>query len=321
MEAFIPYQKAIEAYLTANSSRKEPQNLYDPIEYILNLGGKRLRPSLVLAAAAFYGVNHEKALPAAAAIEIFHNFTLVHDDIMDEATLRRGEQTIHEKWNLNTGILSGDVMLIEAYRYFENYAPDLALSLIKLFNKTAIEVCEGQQYDIDFESRTDVTESEYLHMIQYKTAVLVGCALKMGALIGEASEKESNHLYQFGLLLGTAFQIQDDYLDAFGSPENFGKTVGGDIIENKKTLLYIKAFELASEEQKNALEAAYADHTAQKIKKVKELFVLTGAEALVKQSVEVYTKLALKELEKLSIADNQKDLLTQFAHTLMVRNL
>ena len=321
MEAFIPYQKAIEAYLTANSSRKEPQNLYDPIEYILNLGGKRLRPSLVLAAAAFYGVNHKKALPAAAAIEIFHNFTLVHDDIMDEATLRRGEQTIHEKWNLNTGILSGDVMLIEAYRYFENYAPDLALSLIKLFNKTAIEVCEGQQYDIDFESRTDVTESEYLHMIQYKTAVLVGCALKMGALIGEASEKESNHLYQFGLLLGTAFQIQDDYLDAFGSPENFGKTVGGDIIENKKTLLYIKAFELANEEQKTALEAAYADHTAQKIKKVKELFVLTGAEASVKQSVEVYTKLALKELKKLSIADNQKDLLTQFAHTLMVRNL
>ena len=321
MEAFIPYQKTIEAYLRANSSRKEPQNLYDPIEYILNLGGKRLRPSLVLAAAEFYGVHHEKALPAAAAIEIFHNFTLVHDDIMDEATLRRGEQTIHEKWNLNTGILSGDVMLIEAYRYFENYAPDLALSLIKLFNKTAIEVCEGQQYDIDFESRTDVTESEYLHMIQYKTAVLVGCALKMGALIGEASEKESNHLYQFGLLLGTAFQIQDDYLDAFGSPENFGKTVGGDIIENKKTLLYIKAFELASEEQKTALEVAYADHTKQKIKKVKELFVSTGAEDSVKQSVEEYTKLALKELGSLSIDPTKKKLLSQFGHSLMVRNL
>jgi len=321
MEAFVPYQKAIVAYLEAYSNEKEPRNLYAPIEYILNLGGKRLRPSLVLAAAELYGVHHEKALPAAAAIEVFHNFTLVHDDIMDEAALRRGEPTIHEKWDLNTGILSGDAMLIEAYRYFENYPPNLALSLLKLFNKTALEVCEGQQYDVDFETRTDVTESEYLQMIQYKTAVLVGCALQMGALIGEASEKESNHLYQFGLLLGTAFQIQDDYLDAFGSPENFGKTVGGDIIENKKTLLYIKAFELANEKQKNELQFAYQDQTAQKVERVKELFVATGAEASVKQAVKAYTELALKELEKLSIADNKKELLTQFAHSLMVRNL
>ena len=321
MEAFIPYQKAIVAYLSANSSEKEPRNLYAPIEYILNLGGKRLRPSLVLAAAELYGVHHEKALPAAAAIEVFHNFTLVHDDIMDAAAIRRGEPTIHEKWNLNTGILSGDAMLIEAYRYFEKYPPSLALSLLKLFNKTALEVCEGQQYDVDFETRTDVTESEYLQMIQYKTAVLVGCALQMGALIGEASERESSHLYQFGLLLGTAFQIQDDYLDAFGSPENFGKTVGGDIIENKKTLLYIKAFELANEEQKASLDLAYQDQTPQKVEKVKSLFRATGAEASVKQAVKSYTELALKELEKLSISENKKELLSQFAHSLMVRGL
>ncbi|MDA0843922.1 MAG: polyprenyl synthetase family protein, partial [Bacteroidetes bacterium] len=231
MKAFVPYQEAIANFLAEKNQHKEPRNLYEPIEYILGLGGKRLRPALVIAAANTYGATIEEALPAAAAIEVFHNFTLVHDDIMDDAALRRGHATVHEKWNLNTGILSGDAMLIEAYQFLETYPPELALELLKIFNKTALEVCEGQQYDVDFETRDQVAEHEYLKMIQFKTAVLVGAALQMGALVGGATKQDSQKLYDFGLLLGTAFQIQDDYLDAFGSSENFGKTVGGDIIE------------------------------------------------------------------------------------------
>ncbi|MCL4165974.1 UNVERIFIED_CONTAM: hypothetical protein GTU68_038733, partial [Idotea baltica] len=178
---------------------------------------------------------------AALSIEVFHNFSLVHDDIMDDAPLRRGEQTVHEKWDINTGILSGDAMLIMAYQLFENYEPSTFQALAKLFSKTALEVCEGQQYDVDFETRNDVTIPEYLKMIEYKTAVLVGAAMKMGAIVANASEADQNSIYEFGRHLGIAFQLQDDYLDAFGDPKTFGKQVGGDIIENKKTYLYLKA--------------------------------------------------------------------------------
>lgn len=322
MKAFVPYQEAIVHFLAKNNQHKEPKNLYEPIAYILGLGGKRLRPALVIAAANTYGATISEALPAAAAVEVFHNFTLVHDDIMDDAALRRGHATVHEKWNLNTGILSGDAMLIEAYKYLEAYQPELALALLKVFNKTALEVCEGQQYDVDFEAREDVTEHEYLQMIQFKTAVLVGAALQMGALVGGASKKDSETLYNFGLLLGTAFQIQDDYLDAFGSPENFGKTVGGDIIENKKTLLYIKAFELADTSQKEQLRVAYSlKNTEEKITTVKKLFVETGAEQAVKLAVKEYTEKALNLLSELSIESPKKELFRAFAAELMVRNL
>ena len=176
---------------------------------------------------------------------MFHNFSLVHDDIMDDAPLRRGKETVHEKWDLNTGILSGDAMLIMAYQLFENYEPQTFQALAKLFSKTALEVCEGQQYDVDFETRDDVTIPEYLKMIEYKTAVLVGAAMKMGAIVANASEEDQNNIYEFGRNLGIAFQLQDDYLDAFGDPKTFGKQVGGDIIENKKTYLYLKALEFS----------------------------------------------------------------------------
>ena len=322
MKAFVPYQEAIAHFLAEKNQHKEPRNLYEPIEYILGLGGKRLRPALVIAAANTYGATIEEALPAAAAIEVFHNFTLVHDDIMDDAALRRGHATVHEKWNLNTGILSGDAMLIEAYQFLETYPPELALELLKIFNKTALEVCEGQQYDVDFETRDQVAEHEYLKMIQFKTAVLVGAALQMGALVGGATRQDSEKLYDFGLLLGTAFQIQDDYLDAFGSSENFGKTVGGDIIENKKTLLYIKAFERADADQKTQLQTAYSlTNTDEKITAVKNLFVATGAESVVKTAVKAYTDKALDVLNELSLEASKKELFSAFAAELMVRNL
>src|SRR5690606_16859238 len=195
--------------------------------------------------AEIFDCDHKKALNAALSIEVFHNFSLVHDDIMDDAPLRRGEETVHEKWDLNTGILSGDAMLIMAYQLFENYSPDIFQALARLFSKTALEVCEGQQFDVDFEIRDNVTIPEYLKMIEYKTAVLVGAAMKMGAIVAQAKEEDQDIIYEFGKNLGIAFQLQDDYLDVFGDPKTFGKQVGGDIIENKKTYLYLKAVEFS----------------------------------------------------------------------------
>lgn len=242
MQTIETYQKAFIAYLQEYATVKEPLGLYEPIQYILNLGGKRLRPVLTLLSAEIFDGDYKNALNAALSIEVFHNFSLVHDDIMDAAPLRRGQKTVHEKWDMNTGILSGDAMLIMAYQLFENYDATTFQSLAKLFSKTALEVCEGQQYDVDFETRTDVSVTEYLKMITFKTAVLVAAAMKMGAIVANASEENQNNIYEFGINLGIAFQLQDDYLDAFGNPETFGKQVGGDIIENKKTYLYIKSF-------------------------------------------------------------------------------
>ena len=227
--------------------------MYAAITYILGLGGKRLRPVLTLMGANAFGQESTTALPAALAVELFHNFTLLHDDIMDEAPLRRGKPTVHTKWDSNLAILSGDALLIAAFQALETYEKSLHSQLTSVLTKTAIEVCEGQQYDMEFEKRTNVSEGEYLHMIKLKTAVLVGCALKMGALIAGASLKQSEEIYQIGELIGLAFQIQDDYLDAFGDPKSFGKLVGGDIIENKKTMLYYLAIELGTDIQKKEL--------------------------------------------------------------------
>ena len=219
------YQKEFLEYLEKKDWVREPKNLYEPIDYILQLSGKRIRPILTLMSADILSGDFKKALPAALAVEVFHNFTLVHDDIMDDAPLRRGKQTVHEKWNLNTGVLSGDAMLILAYQYFENYEADTFQELAKLFSKTALEVCDGQQLDIDFETRNDVTIAEYINMIRLKTSVLVAAALKMGAIVAKAPDKDANLLYEYGLNLGLAFQLQDDYLDTFGDPETFGKQV------------------------------------------------------------------------------------------------
>nr|MBP6585470.1 polyprenyl synthetase family protein [Flavobacterium sp.] len=273
MHSIQAYQEHFLNYLQQQHFLRDPKNLYEPIDYILGLGGKRMRPVLTLMAAEVFDTNFEKALPAATAVEVFHNFSLVHDDIMDDAPLRRGKVTVHEKWNLNTGILSGDAMLILAYQYFENYEPAIFKELAKLFSKTALEVCEGQQYDVDFETRDDVTISDYLKMIEYKTAVLVGAAMKMGAIIAETSEENANYIYDFGLNLGIAFQLQDDYLDCFGDPETFGKQVGGDIIENKKTYLYLKAIEFAQAEERDQLLHLYSiqpEDNSDKIDSVKE---------------------------------------------------
>tara|TARA_R110002050_G_scaffold57866_6_gene130207 strand:- start:9269 stop:10243 length:975 start_codon:yes stop_codon:yes gene_type:complete len=318
------YQEQFVTYLETFSKNREPRNLYNPINYILKLGGKRLRPVLTLITTDIFNVDYKKALNAALSIEVFHNFSLVHDDIMDDAPLRRGKATVHEKWDVNTGILSGDAMLIMAYQLFENYDPNTFQALAKLFSKTALEVCEGQQYDVDFETRNDVTIAEYLKMIEYKTAVLVGAAMQMGAIVANASEKNQSNIYQFGKNLGIAFQLQDDYLDAFGDPETFGKQVGGDIIENKKTYLYIKALEFSNESDKVELKQLFSSNPediSTKIEVAKQYFVSSGSAQATKIAIEDYTQKAFTVLESLNISDEKKELLKAFGNSLMNRTV
>lgn len=324
MRTISEYQDLISRHFESIKYQKEPNNLYEPIRYILSLGGKRLRPVLTLMATEVFDVDCQKALAAATAVEVFHNFSLIHDDIMDDAPLRRGNETVHEKWNINTGILSGDAMLILAYQYFEAYEPNIFQELAKLFSKTALEVCEGQQYDVDFETRDDVTIPEYLKMIEYKTAVLVAAAMKMGAIVAETTEENKNLIYDFGLNLGLAFQLQDDYLDAFGNPETFGKQVGGDIIENKKTYLYLKAMEFASLNEKEQLLHLFSFQSSDntdKINLVKGIFNQTGASAATQKAIENYTFKALETLEKMNIGNDKKAILKAFAENLMSRNV
>lgn len=324
MHTITQYQDFILDYLKLHQKKLEPRNLYEPINYILSLGGKRIRPVLTLMSAEIFDADYKDALPAALAVEVFHNFSLIHDDIMDDAPLRRGHETVHEKWDVNTGILSGDAMLILAYQHFENYEPIVFRDLAKLFSKTALEVCEGQQWDVDFENREDVTLPEYLKMIQYKTAVLLGAAMKMGAIIARTSEQNANLIYDFGMQLGVAFQLQDDYLDAYGDPETFGKQVGGDIIENKKTHLYLKAMEFASEDQKEQLQHLFSirpnDHN-DKIKSIKHIFTETGAAAATQKSIEDYTIKAFDTLEKIEIDSSKKVALRRFGEKLMERKV
>ena len=324
MRTISEYQDLISRHFESIKYQKEPNNLYEPIRYILSLGGKRLRPVLTLMATEVFDLDCQKALAAATAVEVFHNFSLIHDDIMDDAPLRRGNETVHEKWNINTGILSGDAMLILAYQYFEAYEPKIFQELAKLFSKTALEVCEGQQYDVDFETRDDVTIPEYLKMIEYKTAVLVAAAMKMGAIVAETTEENKNLIYDFGLNLGLAFQLQDDYLDAFGNPETFGKQVGGDIIENKKTYLYLKAMEYASANEKEQLLHLFSfqsSNNTDKINSVKGIFNQTGATAATKKAIENYTFKALETLAKMNIGNDKKAILKAFAENLMSRNV
>ena len=324
MHSISYYQEKIANHFSQIVSNKEPKNLYEPIEYILSLGGKRMRPVLTLMASEVSNVDCEKAIPAATAVEVFHNFSLIHDDIMDDAPLRRGNQTVHEKWDLNTGILSGDAMLILAYQFFENYEPATFQKLAKLFSKTALEVCEGQQYDVDFETRDDVTIPEYLKMIEFKTAVLVGAAMKMGAIVAETTEGNADLIYDFGLNLGIAFQLQDDYLDAFGNPETFGKQVGGDIIENKKTYLYLKAIEFSKAEEKQQLLHLFSiqpSENTDKIESVKTIFNASGASEATKKTIQEYTFKAFETLEKMDIENEKKDILKTFGENLMGRNV
>jgi geranylgeranyl diphosphate synthase type II len=324
MKVIEIYQKQFLDFLAAYNVARQPKNLYQPIEYILKLGGKRLRPVLTLMTADCFGGEVNKALNAALAVEVFHNFSLIHDDIMDDAPLRRGQETVHEKWDLNTGILSGDAMLIRAYQLFENYPPKTFRELAKLFSKTALEVCEGQQYDIDFETRIEVSIPEYLKMIEYKTAVLVGAAMKMGAIVANASNEDQDRCYAFGKNLGIAFQLQDDYLDAFGNPETFGKQVGGDILENKKTYLFLKAIENGSPDIVDELTQLYQNNAINpenKVSKTLKLFVRSEAHNATKEAISFYTKAAFDILETINISSKNKQILKGFGTELMTRDV
>ncbi len=325
MQDLLFFKEALESALPNHLQTAQPKGLYAPMDYILTLGGKRLRPALTLLTCDFFGGDYKKALPAALAVELFHNFSLIHDDIMDEAPLRRGKETVHYKWNLNTGILSGDAMLILAYQYFEEYEAPLFRDLAKLFSKTAIEVCEGQQYDVDFETQEGVELDAYLRMIEYKTAVLLGAAMKMGAMVAGADEDSQNGIYEFGRNLGIAFQLQDDYLDAFGNPETFGKQVGGDIIANKKTYLYIMALEKGNEQRCAELRKLFENTTDtpsdQKVARVKELFLATGASSAIQGAIEEYTQKAFLSLSHVHLGHDKKEKLRNLGASLMNRSV
>jgi geranylgeranyl diphosphate synthase type II len=311
--------------LKSKITATEPAGLYDPVHYILDLGGKRLRPLLTLMSAEMYGATIKDAMNAAIAVEVFHNFTLLHDDIMDAADLRRGKETVHKKWDINTGILSGDAMLIMAYQFFEGYDQNQFYELNKIFTRTALEVCEGQQYDVDFETRHDVTIPEYLNMIKLKTSVLVGCALQMGAIIAGVKEQEQKLIYDYGIHLGLAFQLMDDYLDAFGDPETFGKEVGGDIRENKKTYLYLKSIE--NEDCATELKEWFAldheemneDQIDEKKEIVKVFFEASGGAAATLDKIKSYTDKALSIIEELDMSQESKKQLRDFSIELMGR--
>ncbi|MBP3576064.1 MAG: polyprenyl synthetase family protein [Paludibacteraceae bacterium] len=300
--------------------KREPYGLYEPIEYTLAAGGKRVRPQLAMIACQMFGGNEEEVLPAALALEVFHNFTLLHDDVMDKADMRRGRPTVHVKWNENTAILSGDQMLIEAYKLLSDVPSDKLPKVLRLFNKMATEICEGQQYDVDFESMEHVTKDEYLMMIRLKTSVLLATALQIGAYIADADEQAQEALYQFGINIGLAFQIQDDILDVWGDPKTFGKAVGGDISCNKKTFVYLEAMRRLGDEVKN-LEQWYSqvlEDNTEKIAAVKAIFEQLGVREACEAVVEDYTQKALAILDTLpqNVATDQ---LRHLAHKLHTR--
>ena len=294
--------------------------IYLPFKYILNLGGKRFRPSLVLLSTELFGGDIQEAIRPALGIEVFHNFTLVHDDIMDSAPLRRGKKSVHTKWNLNMGILSGDVMFAQANDLISSCYPHHLKEIISLFNKTAIEICEGQDLDMQFENRDSVELEEYIDMIRLKTAVLVGCALKMGAIIGNSNAKDANLMYDFGVNLGTAFQIDDDILDLYGNELAVGKQLGGDIIEGKHSALMILSKKIANPSQLEQLNLFLISSNPQKkVKDVKALFNSMNVKDAASELKNQYYSKAVKSIELLSIQDAQKKLLLDFAENLMNR--
>ncbi len=324
MHSIPEYQILFQKYLEEQSFSQQPSELYEPVNYILSIGGKRLRPLLALMGCELFSDNITKALPIAMAVEVFHNFSLLHDDIMDAAPLRRGQPTVHTKYGVNSGILSGDVMLIWAYRFLmcTEGEPKKQIQLIQIFNKMATEVCEGQQMDMNFETRDDVTIPQYIRMIEFKTSVLIAAAFQMGALLGGATEGSATYLYEFGRNIGIAFQIQDDILDSFGDPLKFGKKVGGDIIQNKKTLLVLKAFELADETQEFQLEGFMSNTNIEesvKIEAVKKLFEATGARRFAELEMEKYLKIAFEHLEMTPLSIHKKNYMRCFADDLMKR--
>ena len=310
-------------YMQQHNFQFEPKELFEPVDYILQLGGKRLRPVLVLMSHNLYQPEVKTALSAAYAYEIFHNFSLVHDDIMDEAPLRRGKATIHQKYDINTGILSGDVMLIYAYKYLlETADKSLVPDLMTLFSKVATEVCIGQQYDMNFETSSSITIAAYLQMIEYKTASLIAGALQTGAILAGAPKEDLYHIYEFGRNLGIAFQLQDDILDTYGNAATFGKRIGGDIVQNKKTYLVLQAMQLANDRQKKVLEdllSTYPKDEEAKITAVVAIFDALDIKSIANEKKEVYHQKALEHLAAVKVEEKRKIHLQGIAKGLLVR--
>lgn len=305
---FTAHYQLFTDHLSKYKSGTEPAGLYEPMQYILGLGGKRIRPVMALMGCELMGKSPQKALPQALAVELFHNFSLIHDDIMDKAPLRRGKATVHEKWDTVLGILSGDGMLIKAYEELAKADAPLLPSLLETFNKMGVEVCEGQVMDMDFEKRNDVTHHEYITMIGKKTSALLGASARLGAIVGGGQGLDLDLIYEFGYNLGVSFQIKDDYLDAFGDPESFGKQVGGDILANKKTLLYILAMEMGNDAHKSELKKWFSTQEGQtnKIEAVKKLFVETGAAEAVLAESERFYKKSLVLLDQVEVPEANK---------------
>lgn len=324
MNSISDLRKIIETEISKLDFSHEPRDLYDPVNYMLSLPAKRMRPVLVLGACEVFVGDVHKAITPALGIEVFHNFTLLHDDIMDNAPLRRAMPTVHQKWNANVAILSGDTMFVKACQLMMQCDDSIVRQVMELFHKTAIEVCEGQQMDMDFEKSDNVSIDEYIHMITFKTAVLLGASLKTGALIAGASEKESQALYDFGVNTGIAFQLKDDILDVFSDDSKFGKLKGGDIVADKKTFLWIKAHELASGSVKSELEKWCNDKNAEPVKKVEavtNIYRQLRIQELAEAEMEKYFNKAIKDLNSLNVAEERKSVLRSFAELLMVREV
>jgi geranylgeranyl diphosphate synthase type II len=322
MHSYSDLLKRITDAFAATPFVQEPRELYEPISYTLEEGGKRLRPVLVLLACDLFGGNIEKALFPAMGLEIFHNFTLLHDDIMDQAAIRRGKESVHKKWNANTAILSGDTMFVLAYEYVAKTDPALLPQVLDLFNDTAKKVCEGQQYDMNYETRNNVSIEEYLMMIRLKTGVLIACSLKLGAILAHAEPAEAEKIYEFGIHLGLAFQLQDDFLDAFGEASKFGKAIGGDIVTNKKTFLYLKAFELAREDTLIKLTHLYLDreiNEKEKIGGILDLFRHLDIDSLTNHEIERQLLLGIEILDTINVDYLQKEELRKLTLGMMRR--
>ena len=318
------YIKIFENYLKKELKYTKPENLYNPVKYLLESGGKRLRPIIALNVSELLGGKISDTLPAAAALEIFHNFTLAHDDIMDNSMLRRGKKTINSKWDNNTGILSGDVMLIISYEVLNQYQDSKYIHLSKKLTEISRLVCEGQQADMDFASKNDITENEYFEMIKNKTAVLIGCSFMFGGIVAEANDLNTNLLYEIGLNLGIAFQLEDDLLDCFGDQEKFGKKIGGDIIEKKKTLLYLFTNSKLESEKKLEFENIFNSNEiaeSEKINSIKLFYETSGALKYVKNKVKVYFDKADQLINKLELDNDTKRKLNQFSKTLLNREI
>ncbi len=312
----------INTYIANLPYTRSPRSLYEPVRYVLSMGGKRIRPSLMLMAYNMYKDDVDNILPLACAIETYHNYTLLHDDLMDNAEVRRGKPTVHVKWDANTAILSGDSMLVLAYSCFLKCHEGKLKPVLSLFTETALEIGEGQQYDMDFETRTDVTEDEYIEMIRLKTSVLLACALKIGAILADAPESDADALYKFGEQMGLAFQLQDDYLDVYGDPAVFGKAIGGDILCNKKTYMLINAFNRADAAQRRELMkwvTAERFDPEEKIAAVTSLYDKLGIGRLAEEKIEYYFAQSRKYLAEVSLPEDRKSVLEAYADKMMKR--